>query len=120
MTKSMTAFARTQQNLDEGDLIWEMRSVNHRYLELHLKMPDEFRVHETKFREVIQKRLKRGKVECFLRFNLNTQESESVHVNHQQAKSLISACQEINNLLHQCLCFINKEINKCKIEHYVT
>ena len=101
MTKSMTAFARTQQNFDEGDLIWELRSVNHRYLELHLKMPDEFRVHETKFREVIQKRLKRGKVECFLRFNQNTQESESVHVNHQQAKSLISACQEINNLLHQ-------------------
>ena len=101
MTKSMTAFARTQQNLDEGDLIWELRSVNHRYLELQLKMPDEFRVHETKFREVIQNRLKRGKVECFLRFNLNTQESESVHVNHQQAKSLISACQEINDLLHQ-------------------
>ena len=97
----MTAFARTQQNLDEGDLIWELRSVNHRYLELQLKMPDEFRVHETKFREVIQNRLKRGKVECFLRFNLNTQESESVHVNHQQAKSLISACQEINDLLQK-------------------
>jgi len=101
MTKSMTAFARTQQNLGEGDLIWELRSVNHRYLELHLKMPDDFRVHETKFREAIQKRLKRGKVECFLRFNRNTQESESVHVNQQQAKSLISACQDINNLLHQ-------------------
>jgi uncharacterized protein (TIGR00255 family) len=97
----MTAFARTQQNLDEGDLIWELRSVNHRYLELHLKMPDDFRVHEIKFREAIQKRLKRGKVECFLRFNRNTQESESVHVNQQQAKSLISACQDINNLLHQ-------------------
>ena len=101
MTKSMTAFARTQQNLDEGDLIWELRSVNHRYLELHLKLPDDFRVHEIKFREAIQKRLKRGKVECFLRFNRNTQESESVCVNQQQAKSLISACQEINNLLHQ-------------------
>jgi len=101
MTKSMTAFARIQQNLDEGDLIWELRSVNHRYLELHLKLPDDFRVHEIKFREAIQKRLKRGKVECFLRFNRNTQESESVHVNQQQAKSLISACQEINNLLHQ-------------------
>jgi uncharacterized protein (TIGR00255 family) len=101
MTKSMTAFARTQKNMDEGDLIWELRSVNHRYLELHLKMPDDFRVHEMKFREVIQKRLKRGKVECFLRFNRDTQDSKSVHVNHQQAKSLISACQEINNLLHQ-------------------
>jgi uncharacterized protein (TIGR00255 family) len=101
MTKSMTAFARTQKNMDEGDLIWELRSVNHRYLELHMKMPDDFRVHEMKFREVIQKRLKRGKVECFLRFNRDTQDSKSVHVNHQQAKSLISACQEINNLLHQ-------------------
>jgi uncharacterized protein (TIGR00255 family) len=101
MTKSMTAFARTQKNMDEGDLIWELRSVNHRYLELHLKMPDDFRVHEMKFREVIQKRLKRGKVECFLRFNRDTQDSKSVHVNHQQAKSLISACQEINDLLHQ-------------------
>jgi uncharacterized protein (TIGR00255 family) len=95
----MTAFARTQKNMDEGDLIWELRSVNHRYLELHLKMPDDFRVHEMKFREVIQKRLKRGKVECFLRFNRDTQDSKSVHVNHQQAKSLISACQEIKVLL---------------------
>ena len=101
MTKSMTAFARTQQNLTEGDLIWELRSVNHRYLELHLKMPDDFRVHEMKFREIIQKRLKRGKVECFLRFNRDVKDSESIHVNHQQAKSLISACQDINNLLHQ-------------------
>lgn len=101
MTKSMTAFARTQQNLDAGDLIWELRSVNHRFLELQMKMPEEFRVYETKFREIIQKRLKRGKVECYLRFNQNTQQSESISINHEQAKSLLSACQEINNLLHQ-------------------
>ena len=101
MTKSMTAFARTQQNLEAGDLIWELRSVNHRFLELHMKMPEDFRANETKFREIIQKRLKRGKVECFLRFNPNAQQTETVNVNQQQAKSLIKACQEINNLLHQ-------------------
>ncbi|MBE9565067.1 MAG: YicC family protein, partial [Proteobacteria bacterium] len=101
MTKSMTAFARTQQNLDAGDLIWELRSVNHRFLELHMKMPEDFRVNETKFREIIQKRLKRGKVECYLRFNQNTQQSEAISINHEQAKSLLGACQEINNLLHQ-------------------
>ena len=39
MTKSMTAFARVQKNLAEGDLIWELRSVNNRFLELYLKMP---------------------------------------------------------------------------------
>ncbi len=101
MTKSMTAFARIQQNLEAGDLIWELRSVNHRFLELHLKMPEDFRANETKFREIIQKRLKRGKVECYLRFNQSAQQSEAIVINEVQAKSLLSACQEINNLLHQ-------------------
>jgi len=101
MTKSMTAFARVQQNLDEGELIWEVRSVNHRYLELHLRMPEEFRAGETRFREILQQRLKRGKVECFLRFNGNTQQSGAINVDTQRAKALVGACHEINNLLHQ-------------------
>ncbi len=71
MTKSMTAFARCQQTLDEGELIWEIRSVNHRYLEFYFKMPEEFRASESRFREILQQRLKRGKVECYLRFNAN-------------------------------------------------
>lgn len=101
MTKSMTAFARIQNSLDEGELIWEIRSVNHRFLEVHFKMPEEFRASETRFREILQHRLKRGKIECFLRFNANIQLSADITINPQQAKSLISACQEINNLLHQ-------------------
>ena len=101
MTKSMTAFARIQQSLDEGELIWELRSVNHRFLELHLKMPEDFRASETRFREILQHRLKRGKVECFLRFNAGDQQSPGISINPQQAKSLVKACQEINDLLHQ-------------------
>lgn len=101
MTKSMTAFARSQQNLDEGELIWEIRSVNHRFLELHMKMPEDFRVNEMRFREILQQRLKRGKVECNLRFNASVQQAEALSVNQPQAKSLIHACQKINDLLHQ-------------------
>jgi uncharacterized protein (TIGR00255 family) len=101
MTKSMTAFARSQQNLDEGELIWEIRSVNHRFLELHMKMPEDFRVSEMRFREILQQRLKRGKVECNLRFNINVRQAEALSVNQQQAKSLVHACQQINDLLHQ-------------------
>lgn len=101
MTKSMTAFARVQKNLDEGDLVWEIRSVNHRYLELHLKLLDDFRAHEARFREIFQHRLKRGKLECYLRFNPSTQQTGAITINEQQAKSLVSACKEINNLLHQ-------------------
>ena len=101
MTKSMTAFARTQQSLDEGELVWEIRSVNQRFLELHFKMPEDFRASESRFREILQKRLKRGKVECFLRFNAAAQQSETVNINLQQAKALVHACHELNNLLHQ-------------------
>ncbi len=101
MTKSMTAFARTQQSLDEGELVWEIRSVNHRFLELHMKMPEDFRANEMRFREILQQRLKRGKVECNLRFNANVQQAETVNINQQQAKSLVHACQKINDLLHQ-------------------
>ena len=101
MTKSMTAFARSQQNLEEGELIWEIRSVNHRFLELNMRMPEDFRVNEMLFRETLQQRLKRGKVECNLRFNANAQQTEAVNINQQQAKSLVHACQQINDLLHQ-------------------
>jgi len=101
MTKSMTAFARMQQTLDAGEIIWEIRSVNHRYLELYFKMPEDFRACETSFRELLQQRLQRGKVECYLRFNANRQQAEMINVNLQQANSLVSACHEINDLLHQ-------------------
>lgn len=101
MTKSMTAFARMQQSLEEGELVWEIRSVNQRFLEVYFKMPEDFRACEARFREILQKRLKRGKVECFLRFNAVAQQSESVNINHQKAKALVHACHEINDLLHQ-------------------
>ena len=101
MTKSMTAFARTQQSLDEGELTWEIRSVNQRFLEMYFKMPEDFRASEPVFREILQKRLKRGKVECFLRFNATAQQSESITVNLPRAKALIHACHEVNGLLHQ-------------------
>ncbi len=101
MTKSMTAFARIQKNLDEGDIIWEIRSVNHRFLELHLKMPEDFRAFETRFREIFRHRLKRGKLECYLRFNAGARQAETINVNHEQAKTLVDACKEINAILHQ-------------------
>jgi uncharacterized protein (TIGR00255 family) len=101
MTKSMTAFARIQQGLDEGELIWEIRTVNQRFLEMYFKMPEDFRASEPAFREILQKRLKRGKAECFLRFNASAQQAESITVNLPRAKALVHACHEVNGLLHQ-------------------
>jgi len=67
MIHSMTAFARVDVPYDSGSLQWEIRSVNHRYLELQFRLPDAFRDLEFPLRDVVRARLKRGKVDCSLR-----------------------------------------------------
>ena len=67
MTASMTAFARRETVIPSGGLVWELRAVNHRYLELSFKLPDELRAIEPAARELITKRVGRGKVDCHLR-----------------------------------------------------
>lgn len=67
MIRSMTGFARTECDAPWGSVAWELRSVNHRYLEIGLRLPEELRVLETRFRQQAMARLKRGKVDCTLR-----------------------------------------------------
>ena len=69
MTYSMTAFARQESRSPMGDLICELRSVNHRYLDFNCRFADELRHLEPQFREVVAGRLKRGRVDCNMRFN---------------------------------------------------
>ncbi|MDP1125314.1 YicC/YloC family endoribonuclease, partial [Klebsiella pneumoniae] len=64
----MTAYARRSQALDAGQLTWEIRSVNQRFLDLGLRLPDEFRVLEPAVRGHLKDRLGRGKVEVSLKF----------------------------------------------------
>ena len=76
MVHSMTAFARQQAETPAGQVIWEIRSVNHRYLEPHFRLPDSFRELETRLRDAIKKHLNRGKVECTLRLQGVQQQDE--------------------------------------------
>ena len=64
----MTGFASQERNTSNGILMVELRSVNHRYLELQLKLDDNLRMFEASVRELIQAKLGRGKVDC--RFSL--------------------------------------------------
>lgn len=64
MTFSMTGFASLEREVSGGTLIIELRSVNHRYLELHMKLDDSLRSFEPMARELIAAHLGRGKVEC--------------------------------------------------------
>jgi len=68
MTRSMTGFARIERQYDFGRLSWEMRSVNHRYLDFSLRLPEEFRPLEADIRKSLGQYLSRGKIEASLRF----------------------------------------------------
>ncbi len=68
MTKSMTGFARIERQYEFGRLSWEMRSVNHRYLDFGLRLPEEFRPLEADIRKSLGGYLSRGKIEVTLRF----------------------------------------------------
>lgn len=101
MTRSMTAFATLSDQQDWGVLVWEIRSVNHRYLDLSLRLPDEFRALEMTARERIAAKNQRGKIDCTLRFKPTADMTSSIHVNEPLAQAVIDACQLINNKLHQ-------------------
>ena len=64
MIRSMTAFARHEQVTELGTLIWEVRSVNHRYLELALRLEESFRPLEMDIRKIFAERIARGKIEA--------------------------------------------------------
>jgi len=68
MLHSMTGFARQSADSKIGMLSWEMRAVNHRYLELSFRLPEELRPKEQAFRRQVGSILKRGKVDCSLYF----------------------------------------------------
>ncbi len=100
MTHSMTAFARTEQAGTQGTLSWEIRSVNHRYLEPHLRLPDAFRELEGPVREALRKGLSRGKVECTLRF-VEESGSRSLQIDEDRARQVIAAAEQLSHLISQ-------------------
>lgn len=68
MIRSMTAFAREGRDTPWGALTWELRSVNHRYLDIGLRLPEELRALEPAVRERLAARLERGKVDATLKY----------------------------------------------------
>lgn len=69
MIRSMTGFASLERQYDFGRLSWELRSVNHRYLEFGMRLPDEFRVLEPQVRACLAEQVGRGKIDVTLRFH---------------------------------------------------
>ncbi|RKZ38340.1 MAG: YicC family protein [Gammaproteobacteria bacterium] len=95
MNRSMTAFARLDTQETWGHICWELRSVNHRYLDISIRLPEEFRPLEMNFRERIQKRLKRGKIDGILYFQTNKNNGQW-QINPNLVQQLWEKVQQIN------------------------
>ena len=88
----MTAFARQSVEKPWGTLVWELRSVNHRYLEPGFKLPEAMRVLETKLRDRLRKRLARGKIECGLRYQQSfAADQQALTINQELLQQLVDA-----------------------------
>lgn len=98
MIYSMTAYARKEIKGDWGSAVWEIRSVNQRYLETYFRLPEQFRGLEPILRDRFRKRLARGKVECHLRFEANPAAKGELNINQDLAKQVINAANQVMSL----------------------
>lgn len=94
MPRNMTAFARTTADFSWGSVSCELRSVNHRFLEIGFRMPETIRELEMQLREMARKKLKRGKVDCALQLTFNSGKALGA-VDAALAQQYIDAAEKI-------------------------
>lgn len=97
MIYSMTAFARRELKADWGTAVWEVRSVNQRFLETYFRLPEQFKSMEPVLRERFRKQLQRGKVECSLRFVANDAAVGNLNLNESLAKQVMKAADWVQS-----------------------
>ena len=94
MVHSMTAFARHEIEAPWGSLVWELRTVNHRFLELSYHLPDNSRMLEAKLRESTRNKLQRGKLDATLRINHTVRETH-LQINRPALLQLLATLEQV-------------------------
>ncbi len=111
MIRSMTAFSRKDMTDSNVTLGWEMRSVNHRYLDISLSIPDSLNAYENDFKEIIRSKLGRGKIDAKLSLKQGEAENEhKIQINADAVKALRKARQKIEALTKKSLSLSAMEI----------
>lgn len=99
MIHSMTAFTRQHIQADWGSATWEIRAVNHRYLDSSFRMPEVLRGLESDLRECFKDKVHRGKLECTLRFQTGPAAALCMQVNQPLVKAVYAAHSDIAAML---------------------
>jgi uncharacterized protein (TIGR00255 family) len=101
MIASMTGFARHERTGPFGTLVCEIRSVNHRYLDATLRLPDSCRALETELRQSLARDLKRGKVDCTLQQRAPQADAVALDIDQAALERLLARLRELNKALGQ-------------------
>ncbi len=102
MINSMTAFARETDDSGPGNLVVEIRSVNHRYLDCIFKLPEALRGLEPAWRQRLQKTLARGKMECQVRYHGQDATSPEMEINLDALRQLARASDSVTEHMPGC------------------
>jgi uncharacterized protein (TIGR00255 family) len=95
----MTGFARQSAESGAGTMTWELRAVNHRYLDVQFRLPDELRPREHAFKQQVSAALKRGKVECALHLRRAFDQQAEMQLNADLVALIGTRVTEIRNTL---------------------
>ena len=98
MIYSMTAFAHLEIKKEWGNAVWEIRSVNQRFLETYFRLPEAFRHLEMGLRERLRNSLTRGKVECSLRVELAQVNNNKIALNNDYAEQVIASLKTLQSI----------------------
>jgi len=99
MLHSMTGFARETADAEIGALTWEIRAVNHRYLDVQFRLPEQMRAHEQAFRQAVAASLNRGKVECTLHFRRAFDQQAELQINTELVELVGTRIKEMSAVL---------------------
>ncbi|MEQ1530302.1 MAG: YicC/YloC family endoribonuclease [Methylococcales bacterium] len=105
MIRSMTAFASNEADIDNLTILCELRSVNHRYCDITLKLPDRWRFLESHLRTTIAANINRGKIECSLSYKKPNKDSQHFLINTDAVQALLAATDTIEQYMSASLSF---------------
>ncbi|WP_133139002.1 YicC/YloC family endoribonuclease [Legionella genomosp. 1] len=100
MTNSMTAFAREQIQVDGMIFCWEIRSVNHRYMDVSFRLPEDWRFLENDLRTMLRGQISRGKLECQLKHQDNSGVEKTIAVNEPLLNALVNTAEKLSSDNH--------------------
>ncbi len=99
MIRSMTSFANAEMDCQNLSLDWQIHSVNHRFLDISIRLPENARFLESDIRSLIAKKLNRGKIECTLSYKNIEDEASNIQINEALVKRLSKAVSQIETIM---------------------